>query len=166
MLNNNIFKKLSKHLLNNLCKIYNLPPINICFDKTQLYLNDNNTYDDFYGQLDVNNKRIIINEDKNPLFYDNIVYHEFRHYWQLNSKKYNKLYCWWLSKENAQFYKKAYNTPLCNIEEDARVFAKSQGKKNREDLLLEYDIETLIYLKENQNQYLLALQRLEYNVNK
>lgn len=107
MLNNNIFKKLSKHLLNNLCKIYNLPPINICFDKTQLYLNDNDTYDDFYGQLDVNNKRIIINEDKNPLFYDNIVYHEFRHYWQLNSKKYNKLYCWWLSKENAQFYKKA-----------------------------------------------------------
>lgn len=55
---------------------------------------------------------------------------------------------------------------MCNIEEDARVFAKSQGKKNREDLLLEYDIETLIYLKENQNQYLLALQRLEYNVNK
>lgn len=158
MLNNNIFKKLSKHLLNNLCKIYNLPPINICFDKTQLYLNDNDTYDDFYGQLDVNNKRIIINEDKNPLFYDNIVYHEFRHYWQY--KNHNDVYRWWLSQSNRTTYQKYYNTKFCSIEEDARMFGFSLGCYSREDLLEQYSVDFLSYLIKNPNQIELLLEVL------
>lgn len=160
------YQEISRIMLTKLCQQYDLPEIDVVFDKTLLSLENDDKYDDFYGQLDIKNNRIIVNEDKNPISYDTTVFHEFRHYWQAMSKKYYQLYCWWLSKENRPFYIFAYDTPICNIEEDARVFAESKGTKNREDLLDDYDIDTLICLKYDLNQYQLTLQYLEYNVEK
>lgn len=51
-----------------------------------------------------------------------------------------------LSKLKRDFYGKYYDTKICNIEEEARVFVYSFGLQNREDLLKDYPVEILNHL--------------------
>lgn len=82
-------------------------------------------------------------------FYIKVVYHEFRHYWQM--KKYPDVYNWWL-REHGDFYEeltkiknkegKQLSHIICELEEDAQEFGDSHGKSNCEDLLKKFDIKT------------------------
>lgn len=60
----------------------------------------------------------------------NILLHELRHHYQ--SIKYPKLYEWW--SDNIHLYEFFYKSPICVIEEDANIFAWTNGKKNAEIL--------------------------------
>lgn len=46
-----------------------------------------------------------------------------------------------LLKLKRDFYGKYYDTKICNIEEEARVFVYSFGLQNREDLLKDYPVD-------------------------
>lgn len=144
---NNIRKILQKRLY-ILCEKYNLPLIKVMLNSSLLDI-DKQHKKYTIGQCDPINKRIVLNEKVLFEFNGEIIifmglYHEFRHYWQFYN--YKKLYYWWLSQSRRDFYKKYYDTKICNIEEDARVFACSFGLQNREDLLKDYPVEVLNHL--------------------
>lgn len=148
--------------LNLLCDEYNLPHIKVIFNSSLLKKNNkDNTY--IIGQCDPENKRIVLNE-KVLLEKDSeyilltALYHEFRHYWQYQN--YNDIYCWWLSSQHREIYKKYYNTKFCSIEEDARVFGFSLGHSCREDLLTQHSVHFLSYLIKNSIQIELLLEVL------
>ncbi len=86
------------------------------------------------------------------------AFHEFEHYWQYENCR--DLFMWWMQKDNYSFYRKSYDTVICNIEEDAFVFGYSFGKRNRRDLLEEYSISLLNRLKSSELEYQKFLERV------
>lgn len=134
--NQNLYQK----VLNSLCRKNGLKEIKVIFDHSLL------TRENIGGQYNFIHEIIVIDEREDPLLFKEILFHEFRHYWQ--SKKYKDIFIWW-TMTAGPIYKQYYNTKFCSIEEDARVFGKSLGRKNRIDLLEFYDIRQLMKFKNN-----------------
>lgn len=61
--------------------------------------------------------------------------HELRHYYQ--KKIYRRVYDWWTRREAD--YVRYYKTGVCVIEEDANIFAWTEGKKNGDILLRDFN---------------------------
>lgn len=158
----NSIRKILQRRLNILCEKYNMSQVKVMLNSSLLKINTQHKKH-IVGQCDPINKRIVLNE-KVLLENDGEIvilmglYHEFRHYWQFHN--YKSLYCWWLSQSRRDIYKKYYDTKICNIEEDARVFACSFGLQNREDLLEDYPVEVLNHLTNQPLQMKLLLENL------
>lgn len=80
--------------------------------------------------------------------FEEIIWHEFRHAWQLLN--YEDIYRWWLfpSKKRNINYSKFYREPINSIEEDARIFSITRGKKDGIALLEKFTPEILTVLEE------------------
>lgn len=80
--------------------------------------------------------------------FEEIIWHEFRHAWQLLN--YEDIYRWWLfpSQERNVNYFKFYREPINSIEEDARIFSITRGKKSGIALLKKFTPEILTVLEE------------------
>jgi len=70
-----------------------------------------------------------------------IVLHELRHHYQ--ALMYPDVFSFWM--ERKQVYDFFYHTALCNIEEDANLFAWSDGKENGEALLKHSSMTAYLY---------------------
>lgn len=81
---------------------------------------------------------------KNILDLIRIIYHEFRHYWQL--KYHTNIFLWWLC-ENKDLYYRYYHLSICTIETDADIFSKTFGLNNGDFLFHRYDIQKLNRIK-------------------
>ena len=117
-------------LVDTLCDKYDIDPIPIIFNHTML------TRPGVGGQYDFIRHVIIIDENENPNEYVDIVYHEFRHYWQ--DIFFHRIFRWWVCHSRG-LYRTYYNTNFCSIEADARVYGASHGKHERRDLLQAVD---------------------------
>lgn len=93
-----------------------------------------------YGYFDYYNKIIYIDPNYSNLSYGRkILYHEFRHAWQLAN--FHDIFFWWLGHKEK--YEEYYKSVLNSLEYDASVFANSYGIYNTEFALLHYDVEDL-----------------------
>jgi len=62
--------------------------------------------------------------------------HEYRHVWQWNH--YRDLYQWWSNHMRDGIFERYYFSKICAIEEDARIFGRTYGKKDGEALMQKY----------------------------
>ena len=131
------YEQILQNELNYLCDSYNLEKIKVKVNSS-LFVTTKEKRKYMLGQLDLQKKRIILNE-KLLLEKDGEIelvkglYHEFRHYWQYQN--YREVYLRWLSTQNREAYNKYYYTDTCSIEADAREFGDNFGNFDREDLL-------------------------------
>ena len=109
------------------------------------------------GRFDCENKIVLISEDIADKYIEEIVYHEFRHYWQ--SVYYSEVFNWWVYKSRG-LYKKYYETIFCTIEEDARIFGETKGRENRMKLLEFYSEDELNSFVLNPSIINLAIEQL------
>lgn len=130
-------------LLDALCKRYNLNALSLVIDKAML------SHDGAIGEYQCQNNRIVIDNTVTDDSKIVAIYHEFRHYWQHQgaSIECRDIYLWWMDSNNHDTYNEYYDYCVCSIEEDARAFGYSHGKKNREDLLDMYNTELLENMK-------------------
>ena len=138
-------------ILDSLCEQYGLDPIEVRFDHSLL------TNQNAGGQYDFYKNRIIISEKEDPDLFKEILFHEFRHYYQYIHHK--DVLIWWMRSRS--FYEKFYFTKLCSIEEDARVFGETLGKSNRQDLLDFYNIEDLEEIKNSPMSWEMVIEFLD-----
>ena len=94
-----------------------------------------------YGMYDWSKQEILIADDIQAEKMIQVLYHEFRHAWQL--VHYPDLFCWWLNRTHQQIYMQFYYQYLNCIECDARVFGRTLGKRNMQFLFDYMDIEQL-----------------------
>ena len=146
-----------QQILNDLCAEYNLVPIEVIFDAEKLTKKESggqyNWHLGDYGTIVIDPS---LEQEGIDLL--EVLFHEFRHYWQ--RMYFPDIFFWWCCESNG-LYKKYYNTILCSIEEDARVFGETRGASNRCDLLEMYDVETLSSLRDDERILHLTLQFLE-----
>ena len=138
-------------LLDSLCEQYGLNPIELYFDHSLL----TNQY--AIGEYNFYKNCIVLDERVDPSLFKEIVFHEFRHYYQ--RVNYKDIMIWWAN--SGSFYREFYFTKLCSIEEDARVFGKTLGKSNRQDLLDFYDIEDLEEIKNSPMSWEMVIEFLD-----
>lgn len=139
-----------KNILKDLCHCYDVAEIEVVFDKSLL------TNKEAGGQYNFTINKIVIDED---LIDDHmeILFHEFRHYWQ--HCYYCDVFLWWTCCSGG-LYRKYYDTVFCSIEEDARIFGETYGAQDREDLLQSYDVERLSLMRDDPGILRLTLQAL------
>lgn len=119
----------------------------LLFLQSRYHVSDDIVYDveyqkrsNCYGCFDYYNKIIFIDPDCSHLSYSRkILYHEFRHAWQLAN--YQSIFSWWIN--HSKEYEKYYENFLNSLEYDASVFANSYGVYNAEFALSHYDVEDL-----------------------
>jgi hypothetical protein len=130
-----------QQLADELCDRHNLVRVPVVEDHTLLQDVSNKAAYDPYPAT----RKIIIDErlDDEDAFIG--LYHEWKHYWQ--HTHYEELFLWWMNHEQASFYREQYDSVFCSIEEDAHIFGFSHGEYGREDLLQEFDVETLAEMK-------------------
>lgn len=93
-----------------------------------------------YGHFDYYNKIICIDPNYSNLSYGRkILYHEFRHAWQLAN--FHDIFFWWINHGGE--YLDYYESVLNSLEYDASVFGNSYGMYNAEFALSHYDAEDL-----------------------
>lgn len=144
-----IDKGYCQSLIDDLCQEYGIPKIEVSFD-TSLF-----TTESAGGQFNFLIMKIVVDENEPELL--EILFHEFRHYWQYIH--YPEIFFWWTCCSGG-LYKKYYHTAFCSIEEDARVFGTSHGTEDREDLLRAYDASFLSFLKDEPGSLRQILQAL------
>lgn len=131
--------------VNDLCNKYGFPAIKIEFGPVPNHPDWKGAYDHNWSGNGVNKIYINLANINGPKELDVTIYHEFRHCWQ--AYHYYMIYLWWCETRNSDVYDKYYDTVLCVIEEDARVYGYSLGKDNREDLLQMYDYDDMDNIK-------------------
>ena len=140
-----------QELLDSLCKQYGLDPVELRFDHSLL------TNKNARGEYQFYEHRIVLDERVDSCLFKEVLFHEFRHYYQCVN--YKDIMIWWLN--SGSFYQEFYFTKLCSIEEDARVFSKTFGESNRQDLLDFYDVEDLEEIKNSPMSWELVIDFLD-----
>ena len=144
-------------LVDFLCDKYDFVHIPVIFDHNQL------TRPGVGGQYNFQEQKIVIDENEDEDLFMEIVYHEFRHYWQ--HIHYGELFIWWTCYSGG-LYKRFYNTDFCSIEADARLFGTSYGVFGREDLLKSFSISQLSMCRDDRNILRLTLENFEVERNR
>lgn len=138
-------------LVDFLCVKYDFVHIPVIFNHNQL------TKPGIGGQYNFQEQKIVVDENENEDLFMEIVYHEFRHYWQ--HIHYGELFIWWTCCSGG-LYKRFYNADFCSIEADARSFGTSYGVLGREDLLKSFSPSQLSMCRDDENILRLTLEGL------
>lgn len=125
-----------------LCKEYNIPTLPVIYCRTKG--NNLAQFSERHWTIEISPFVDFTDEEL-----EEIVWHEFRHAWQLIN--YTGVYRWWLDsgEKRKAHYDKYYSEPLNSLEEDARIFSITKGKKSGEHLLKMFNPQVLLML-ENQ----------------
>ena len=127
---------------------------------------DNETKETAYHEIGENNESIIgINTNSvKPHMLKTLILHEIRHHYQFIN--YTEMYTWWAN--NDKIYKMFYNSPLCVIEEDANIFAWTDGEKNGDILLESFDLvrmKNVFFYKSKSKEYEKEIKKIEIKNN-
>ena len=146
-------KSFYQSIVDTLCDHYNMAHIEVLFDASLLTNpNAGGQYNYIIGKIVIDP---VLDEEGEDIM--EVVFHEFRHYWQ--HYYYGDLFTWW-TRCSGGLFKKYYWTEFNSIEEDARVFGRTYGHFNREDLLMMYDPETLSSFRDDEDMLRLTLSYL------
>ena len=139
-------------LVDYLCDKYDFIHIKVVFDHKKL------TRPGIGGQYNFQEQLIVVDENEDENLFMDIVYHEFRHYWQ--HIFYGDLFIWWTCC-SGRLYREFYNTDFCSIEADARLYGTSYGALGREDLLKSFSTSQLSMCRDDENILRQTLENFE-----